>query len=288
MPGENTYCFGPFALDMTRRVLMRSGMPQRLTPREIDVLAVLVERHGEIVEKGQLFELVWQGADVDECNLAQQIALLRRVLGDDAREPTYIETVPRRGYRFVAPVSLEVEAGAPVPPPPLASPTEAPPSRRWLTRRRVTVALVALLAPLAIWGIVWSLGPSTRGMGSIEVQQFANLTGDAQHDEVADQLSSELSKDLAGLTGLKVEHRDRSTNAEAGGGPADGVVEGALLNSGGRVLLAAGLIDRRTNTLVWAETFESDGGSFVKVEHKIARCITSRLLGLPEDEEEEE
>ncbi len=118
------YSFGPFALDAGQRVLARDGQPLHLTPRELDILAVLVVRHGELVDKGWLLQEVWRGVCVEECNLSQHVAALRRVLEDDARQPTYIETVPRRGYRFVARVAIGAEAlrvGATAPTAPVAA-----------------------------------------------------------------------------------------------------------------------------------------------------------------------
>jgi DNA-binding winged helix-turn-helix (wHTH) protein/tetratricopeptide (TPR) repeat protein len=104
------YSFGRFALDAGQRVLARDGQPLHLTPRELDILAALVVRHGELVDKGWLLQEVWRGVCVEECNLSQHVAALRRVLEDDARQPIYIETVPRRGYRFVARVAIGAEA----------------------------------------------------------------------------------------------------------------------------------------------------------------------------------
>src|SRR5512132_3261090 len=115
---EGLSAFGPFVLDGRQRILRRDGELLRLTPREIDVLVALVERHGELVEKSRFFDQVWRGLAVEECNLSQHVAALRRVLHDDARIPTYIETVPRRGYRFVAPV-VPVDPSSP----PAATPT---------------------------------------------------------------------------------------------------------------------------------------------------------------------
>ncbi|HYD39672.1 MAG TPA: transcriptional regulator, partial [Anaeromyxobacter sp.] len=99
------FTFGPFELDVLERGVRRAGAPLRLTPKTVDVLIALVERRGAIVEKEWLLERVWHGICVEECNLAQHVATLRRVFGDNPREPAYIETIPRRGYRFVAPVA---------------------------------------------------------------------------------------------------------------------------------------------------------------------------------------
>lgn len=137
MQDETIFLFGPFALERGQRVLRREGKPLRLTPKEIDVLIVLVERHAEIVDKGLLFDHVWRGVCVEDCNLSQHVAALRRILGDVAKKPIYIETVPRRGYRFTAPVTVTTRssvvaftaAASPpwaAPPPDASTPTPTP------------------------------------------------------------------------------------------------------------------------------------------------------------------
>ncbi|MBI4470466.1 MAG: transcriptional regulator [Acidobacteria bacterium] len=99
------YDFGPFRLDATERVLLQEGEPLPLTPKAFDTLMVLVQRARHIVEKDDLIKLVWPDAIVEENNLTQNISLLRKALGESSSEPKYIETIPRRGYRFIAPVN---------------------------------------------------------------------------------------------------------------------------------------------------------------------------------------
>lgn len=106
-----SYAFGPFRLDPGERVLYRADAPVALTPKAVETLAALVARHGRVVSKEDLFRLVWPDAFVEENNLAQHISLLRKVLGESPAGGPYIETVPRRGYRFVGPVS-RVDAGS--------------------------------------------------------------------------------------------------------------------------------------------------------------------------------
>jgi DNA-binding winged helix-turn-helix (wHTH) protein len=99
------YAFGSFRLDSEKRVLVRDGRPVRLAPKAAEILLVLVENAGHLVDKDDLMKQVWPDAFVEEGNLNKNISLLRKVLGewDGGRE--YIETVPKRGYRFVAPVN---------------------------------------------------------------------------------------------------------------------------------------------------------------------------------------
>ena len=107
------YAFGPFRLDVAERLLVREGHPLRLTPKAFDLLRVLVENAGHLVEKDLLLQAVWPDTYVDEANLNRSISILRRVLDDGSPDARYIETVPTRGYRFVAPVSADAQQAAP-------------------------------------------------------------------------------------------------------------------------------------------------------------------------------
>lgn len=100
------YEFGPFRVDASERVLLREGKPVMLTPKLFDTLLALVERSGHIVEKAELMETVWPGTFVEESNLSSSVSLLRKTLGSAEDGQPYIETVPRRGYRFAAAVEL--------------------------------------------------------------------------------------------------------------------------------------------------------------------------------------
>ena len=105
MKTQHLYRFGPYRLDGDERVLLRDGQPVTLPPKDLETLFVLVERAGHIVEKEELLEKVWPGVFIEEGNLARHIFNLRQVLGDSADERNYIETIPRRGYRFIASVT---------------------------------------------------------------------------------------------------------------------------------------------------------------------------------------
>src|SRR5215207_2252729 len=106
MEGKRLYEFGPSLLDPAERVLMREGQPVPLTPKAFDLLVLLVENGGHLLGKRDLLEAVWPDSFVEEGNLTFSISSLRKALGEDRREPQYIETVPRSGYRFVANVRV--------------------------------------------------------------------------------------------------------------------------------------------------------------------------------------
>ena len=100
------YEFGPFVIDARSRILLKDGTTVRLTPKAFDTLFVLVQHASQVVEKEQLLREVWPDIFVEEGSLSHNIHGLRKALGDDSSEPRYIETIPKRGYRFVAPVKI--------------------------------------------------------------------------------------------------------------------------------------------------------------------------------------
>jgi len=106
LKANQVYGFGSYSLDAEERVLLRDGQPVILPPKDLETLLVLVERAGHIVEKEELLAKVWPGVFIEEGNLARHIFNLRQVLGDRGDGRMYIETIPKRGYRFVAPVTM--------------------------------------------------------------------------------------------------------------------------------------------------------------------------------------
>src|ERR1700730_4564347 len=96
--------FGRFRLDRNERFLFQDGAAVPLTPRLFDTLLVLLENSGRLVEKNDLMQKVWNDVAVEENNLTQNISALRKILGDNLDGPKFIETIPKRGYRFAAPV----------------------------------------------------------------------------------------------------------------------------------------------------------------------------------------
>src|SRR5438876_10391216 len=112
----HSFQFGDYTLDANHEVLLHQGKPLALTPKLFVTLLVLVSNSGRIVQKDELMRQLWPDTCVEEANLTSNILQLRKCLGDNARQPIYIETVARRGYRFIMPVetngpSLSIAAG---------------------------------------------------------------------------------------------------------------------------------------------------------------------------------
>lgn len=154
---EEFYEFGPFRLDAVERRLLRDGETVALTAKAVEVLFALVENSGRTVSKEELLSTVWAESFVEEANLTVNISALRRALGEGPSEHRYIETVPRRGYRFVAAVHRisggPAEAAAELLPPSLPPPSPAP--ARWVAGT-VTLSVVAVVFALVAF-------PTSRG-----------------------------------------------------------------------------------------------------------------------------
>src|SRR5688572_24998666 len=103
---NHLYEFGPYVMDPRSRILLKDGATVRLTPKAFDTLLILVQHAPQVVLKETLLKEVWPDIYVEEGSLSHNIHGLRKVLGDDSSEPRYIETIPKRGYRFVAPVKV--------------------------------------------------------------------------------------------------------------------------------------------------------------------------------------
>src|SRR4029079_19297487 len=101
-PANLFYEFGPFRLDVREQRLLREGEVVALTPKAVETLRVLIEHRGQLVERSDLMKSVWGDVYVEDGNLSVAVSMLRKVLGDDTNVAKYIETIPRRGYKFVA------------------------------------------------------------------------------------------------------------------------------------------------------------------------------------------
>jgi DNA-binding winged helix-turn-helix (wHTH) protein/TolB-like protein len=173
--------FGPFEFDPASMVLTRAGRPVRLQPQPARVLAVLLEQPGAIVSRDALRDRIWSdGTFVDfERGLNFCVAQIRAALGDSAESPRYVETLPRRGYRFIAPVSAlgpAVSANAPVSP-------QSPPHRRPAGIMMVALAVLAVLTAFLVAG-AWRGGSASRPI-RIAVVPFDNETGLDEFDAIA-------------------------------------------------------------------------------------------------------
>ena len=202
-----SYRFGPFRLVPRERQLYCQGEPVPLTPKALETLRVLVERHGRLVTKDDLLREVWPDVVVEENNLAQHISMLRRMLTQAGGDGRFIETVPKRGYRFVAPVVKDGELDS------IATPAVAPPAPLVTPVRARWALVAAVLAVFTLTGFWYSRNAesdpreeTTAVDGStprLAVLPFVNL-GPAASRYIADGTVEELATRLAALDDLGV------------------------------------------------------------------------------------
>ncbi|MGC4001467.1 MAG: winged helix-turn-helix domain-containing protein [Anaeromyxobacter sp.] len=282
---ELLFSFGPFVIDPAERVLRRGAAAVDLKPKDVDVLLVLLEQAGGLLRKERLFERVWGSVRVEECNLSQHVAALRRALGDDARAPTYIETVPRCGYRFLAPVARAARPAptpvptppAPPPPPAPAPPEPGPPARSPRPLRRAAAAL-GLAAALGI--AAYAVARHAPAPQRVAVLPVSNFTGQPRYGALCTKLAQTLSRHLATLPGIEVTAAPDHVPAAAGRPAAAAFVELSLLSVDDRVRVVAELIDASGERLRWADVLEADPVALPELEERVARTVSEQVAAL--------
>jgi len=274
--------------------LLRDGQPVTLPPKDLETLLVLVERAGHIVEKEELLEKVWPGVFVEEGNLARHIFNLRQVLGDTEDGRKYIETIPRRGYRFVAAVREDAEPAALHQMAPRASDqiqttVPKPPGKK----RSLWLWPLALLAALAVTAVLvsrhfWLPRNPSQQKVMLAVLPFVNLSGDAHEDYFADGLTEEMIAQLGQLQPAKLgviartstaHYKDsKETVAQIGRELGVGyLLEGSVRRGGERVRITAQLIQVGEQTHLWAETYERPLTDVLSIQREISEKITHSL-----------
>ncbi len=293
--------FGAFEADTRTGELRKHGLRVKLQDQPFQVLSRLLARPGELVTREELRLRLWPADTfVDfEHGLNKAINKLREALGDDSETPRYIETLPRRGYRFIAPV-----VSAQPPPEPGESPgvskgqpppgvTDAPRQTRWITPALILgLGALALLASTLGYKLVHrpaysaAGAPPARPIRSLAVLPLQNLSGDKSQAYFADGMTDELITDLGQMSALRVISRTSvmrykqtaetlpQIGRELG---ADAILEGGVFRSGNRVRITAQLIDARTDKHLWAHGYEGDLRNVLGLQDEVARDIAEEV-----------
>lgn len=303
MPGKTkvVYEFGPFRLDVSKRILQRDGRMVPLSPKALDTLVLLVRHRDEILDKQTMMERLWGNVSVDESNLTQQIFNLRKALDDRGND--FIETVPRRGYRFVAnvvehkldgngeAVTQDAKANTAIDPAQESAKRSggslAGVPIKWKSAAVVTVALAMTLA--VVYWLSHSEHTSTIDRGpirSVAVLPLENLSGDVGQRYFADGITEAITGDLAQVDSLRVISRSsamqyresRKTVPEiARELHVDGIVEGTVSRSGDRVRVTAELLDARSDSHLWAQSYDRDVRDILSLQSELAADIAQQV-----------
>ena len=310
--GHNAgYRFGVFEVDTRKAELRKSGRQIRLRGRPFDILLLLLEAGGALVSRDELRQRLWSSetfVDFDH-GLNTAVNRLREALGDSAESPRFIETIPRRGYRFIAPiapisaavVSAPAPQGATSPPasvPAVQEPAAVPRldvesvHRDRVTRRLVIRALVlaALVAAAALaWRAYSAWNPSRAASKmTIAVLPFANLSGETAQEYLSDGFTEELIAELGRLQPQRIGVVARTTvmqykNTRKSIGEigrelgAEYVLEGSVRRAAGRMRITAQLVSAANQTNLWSETYERTEEDALTLQSEVAGRIAQAL-----------
>ena len=299
--GQHPFRVGDWDVDPASGQITRGNETVGLEPRVMDVLVYLAERPGEVVAREQLEASVWKDRVVGYDALTSTMLKLRKALGDDPHEPSYIETLSKRGYRFIADVTIpRVSANV------SDESTQPHQSRLQVTEEskkgiRITVAALIILMLLILAGFSWSVYREAQRLKSLDVDPaaiavlpFDNLGRDAAQQYFADGLADDLITDLTQLSGLHVISRDSSFNYREQ--PVDiaraaydlgvrYILHGSVRRDGDRMRINAYLTDATNNTQLWAERYDGDVQDILSVQDQFTGKIVNALsLRLTPDE----
>jgi TolB-like protein/DNA-binding winged helix-turn-helix (wHTH) protein/Tfp pilus assembly protein PilF len=309
---QHLYDFGPYRLDTAEQLLLRDGERVPLTPKAFETLVVLVERNGHLVEKDELMKLVWSDAFVEESNLTNNVYALRKMLGPGENGRSYIETVPKRGYRFTAPVrelSAEAlvvekrtltrvvteetvaEAGSPEP---MIGASEAlavaqarvhdkPTSKlRWFLIILSTIALG--IAGFFIYRSRTPVPPSQ--IQSIAVLPFKNESGNPEVDYLSDGVTESLINSLSQLSNLSVKarstvfrYKDKAVEPQAVATElsVQAILTGRVVQRGDDLTLYLSLVDGRNGNQLWGQRYDRKLADLVALQNEIGHDVSQKL-----------
>lgn len=281
--------FGEFEAKLSSRELCRKGVRVRLPDQSFQILAMLLERRGDLITRDEIRKRLWpEDTFVDfDHGLNNAVNRLREALGDSAESPRFVETLPRRGYRFIA--AVEVSG------PPICSATSVSQSvlaplkgfvpRKWAVA--LTIAGVLLLAILTV-SPSHVRTPGTSQITSLAVLPLENVSGDPTQDYFADGMTDTLITNLAGLRSVRVISRTSAMHYKGSHKSLpeiaqeldlDAVVEGTITKAGNRVRINAQLIDARNDRHLWARQYDGDLQDVSQLQSKLASAIAQEVAG---------
>jgi TolB-like protein/DNA-binding winged helix-turn-helix (wHTH) protein/tetratricopeptide (TPR) repeat protein len=282
--------FGIFELDAHSGELRRHGLKVRLPDQAFQILRLLVDRPGVVITRDELRQQLWTSDTFVDFDVGMNSAIrkLREALDDSAENPRFIETLPRRGYRFVA----SVQSAATAPMPEAIAATNATASVRfrlaWITGAAGLAVTVVTMA--FVYGRGSSEGPrpgiTAEQIRSIAVMPFENLTGDPEQGYFVDGITDALTTDLAQVAGLDVISRTSAMQYEGAKKPlpaigqelnVDALLQGAVVRSGQRIRVTARLIHAATDRHVWAQSYDSDLSDVIALQQQIARAVAASV-----------
>jgi TolB-like protein/DNA-binding winged helix-turn-helix (wHTH) protein/Tfp pilus assembly protein PilF len=297
---ECTYRFDGVTVDIANFRVSRNGSTVTLTPRAFDVLRVLLHNSGTVVERRELFDEVWKDTFVTDNALSKVIKELRHALSDSADAPHYIETIPKRGYRFIGTLEPIHTNGVSGPAATITDGDYQDPDGAATKRSAVPVKIVGVLVLISLTAAsAWFLlRPNSPQMpATIAVLPFKPLNGDGRDESLEMGMADTLITRLSAIREIvvrpisavrKYEGPDQDP-VEAGRAlETEAVLDGSIQRAGERVRVTARLIDVRTGATLWAETFDENFTDIFRVQDSISERITNALAIKLSNQEKEQ
>ncbi len=287
--------FGPFQLDPKAGELRKGDTLLHLAPQPCKVLALLASRPQKVFTRREIQREIWGGDTFVDFEQGLNVAIrqIRAALCDDAETPRYIETLPRRGYRFIGRMDEHpaVAEGATPSVPAEPATLSAPSVPRPASYRRPIAVIVSLALAVVAVVLVWRMGriPGRTPPGrirSLAVLPLENLSHDTEQEYFADGMTDELITDLAKIRALRVISRNSMMQYKGKHKPTpqiarelnvDAIVEGTVTRSGDRVRITAQLIDAPGDRHLWAEAYEGDLRNILALQNEVATAIAQEV-----------
>jgi TolB-like protein/DNA-binding winged helix-turn-helix (wHTH) protein/Tfp pilus assembly protein PilF len=276
--------FGVFTLNLDAGELFRQGTRVKLQERPFQLLLTLLERPGEVVTREELRERLWpDGTFVDfDHSISTAVNKLRNALNDSATHPRYVETVGRRGYRFVYP--LAATAPLPLPEPSARKPA----ARRWraLPLLGLSLFVCGVIVLLARGELSRAPSRQSTAIRSLAVLPLRNLSSDPEQEYFSEGLTDALITRLASVEGLRVISRTSAMQYKDSRKPlpviatelnVDAVLQGSVMRADGRVRITAQLVEAATDRHVWAQSYERDHRDVLELQDAVSRDIAARV-----------
>ena len=291
----NAFQIGPWVAVPSLNTLSLNGKTIHIEPKVMEVLVCLAEYGGETISKEKLLERVWPGTFVSDDVLTRCVSELRHVFGDDPKQSRFIQTIPKRGYRVIAPIEpvTAVRPSIPVHSPtenlPAANPPSAPSTIRKAAAIGIaTLVFAALLLAADVKDVRGRLSKlfGTPKISSIAVLPLTSLSADPNQEYFSDGLTDALTTELSQISSVKVISRTsveryRKTNKPlsqvAGELGVNGIVEGTVQKSGDRVRITAQLIYAPEDRHMWAKSYERDSQNVLALEQDVAQAIADEI-----------
>jgi DNA-binding winged helix-turn-helix (wHTH) protein/TolB-like protein/Flp pilus assembly protein TadD len=288
---NSVYEFGPFRLETLSRRLLRDGEPVPLMPKAYETLVILIENHGNIVEKAELMNGLWPDSFVEEANLTVNISALRKALGEIPGQHLYIATVPGRGYKFVADVksgTVDLDESISSEDPSIDVTESQAPRGRSQSRVFALVALALAIAVAAAGYFVWTSRKTNAGtVRSVAVLPFTSLGGGVDDDYLGLGITDDLITRLSNMKSIVVRPTTAIrgyTNREADPATAgrelavDAVLIGNIQRSAERLRITVQLINVETGAPVWAGKFDEPQSEILSMQDRISEQVATAIM----------